>query len=172
MKKTLDTTEITNELKGSSHFFSPSPIENETTTSSDEVSQSKQQMISGGADQSTKQSASESINQPTNESAVQSINQSTKQSTRKSTDQPYDHSPILGRPKSFYITQQQDKDLDLAVDKLAAKAMGSANQKIDRSYLLRLLLEAANLTSERTIERLHGRLISRLVSQLTGQASR
>ena len=74
---------------------------------------------------------------------------------------------MLGRPKSFYITAQQDKDLDLAVTKLTERLQGRGTQKIDRSTLIRLLLEVSDLTNEGTVDRLASQMVSRLVSQLT-----
>ncbi len=103
-------------------------------------------------------------------------NQSTPQSTRKSaerptdqpTNQPVDQSIILGRPKAFYITKKQDEDLDIAADKLNKKIGERIHQKIDRSVVLRLLLEEVSLTNDTTIVKLANRLASRLISQLTG----
>ncbi len=98
----------------------------------------------------------------------QSTSQSASQPTNQSTDKSIDKSMILGRPKAFYITEKQDKDLDNAVDKLAKKVEGKVSQKIDRSTVLRLLLEMANITTDETINKLSKQLVSRLISQLTG----
>ena len=101
---------------------------------------------------------------PADESVGQSVNPSTSQSTGQS----FDTSVILGRPKAFYITERQDRDLDTAVDKLAERLRARTGQKIDRSTLMRLLLEQSDLTADETADRLAGLYVRRLVSQLTG----
>ena len=105
--------------------------------------------------------------QPTDPSTSDPSSQLTGRSTDRPTTQMFDHSVILGRPKAFYITEQQDKDLDVAVDKLTAKLQGRGNQKIDRSTVVRLLLEVNDITTDQTVDRLANQLVSRLVSQLT-----
>ena len=96
------------------------------------------------------------------------VGQSVNPSTSQSTGQSFDTSVILGRPKAFYITEQQDRDLDTAVDKLAERLRARTGQKIDRSTLMRLLLEQSDLTADETADRLAGLYARRLVSQLTG----
>jgi hypothetical protein len=56
--------------------------------------------------------------------------------------------------EGFYITGKQDEDLDEAVKRLSKKLEGKVMMKIDRSIVLRLVLDEANLSSEDTIERL------------------
>ena len=94
---------------------------------------------------------------------------STAESTQQPTNRRFDESPILGRPKAFYISHQQDKDLDLAVAKLASGEFGPQTQKIDRSSLLRLLLEEMDVTSEQTLQRLHRRHVDRQLYQLNSR---
>jgi hypothetical protein len=77
-------------------------------------------------------------------------------------------SPILGRPKAFYITEDQDRNLDALVAEIALRLAGRLNFKVDRSVVVRLILDTQNMTSETTIKRLSDELVSRLVSQLTG----
>ena len=101
-------------------------------------------------------------------SAEESARRSVNPSTGQSAGQSFDTSVILGRPKAFYITEQQDRDLDTAVDKLAERLRGRTGQKIDRSTLMRLLLEHSDLTADETADRLAGLYVRRLVSQLTG----
>ena len=105
---------------------------------------------------------------PTAVSATESTGRSVNPSTSRSTGQSFDTSVILGRPKAFYITEQQDRDLDTAVDKLAERLRARTGQKIDRSTLMRLLLEHSDLTADETADRLAGLYVRRLVSQLTG----
>lgn len=104
----------------------------------------------------------------TNQSTAQSTRKSTEQPINQSTNQPVDQSIILGRPKAFYITKKQDEDLDIAADKLNKRIGEKIHQKIDRSVVLRLLLEEVSLTNDTTIGKLANRLASRLISQLTG----
>lgn len=147
MKKQLDTAGIVNELKMGSRFFSPRPTANTQTT-----------------DQTTMQSTMES----TPPSTDPPTSQSTDVPPSPSPQPAVDRSAILGRPKAFYISTQQDADLDAAVQQLAALAEGKVGQKIDRSTVVRLLLDQANLANPATAERLYGQLVSRLISQLTG----
>ncbi len=109
--------------------------------------------------QSTSQSARQSINQPVNQSINRPINQPI--------NVPLDTSSVIAKPKGFYISYKQDEDLDEAVKKLSKKLEGKALVKIDRSTILRLVLEDANLASDDTIERLSKQLIHRLINQLT-----
>ncbi len=87
--------------------------------------------------------------------------------TPKNEPSLFDHSPVLSRPKGFYITEKQDKELDRGVRKLSEKTKGKVLQKIDRSTLLRLILDDIDLTDDQTVNRLYNRLINRLVNQLT-----
>lgn len=145
MKKKLDTNGIMNELKSGSRFFAPAPHS-----------------------MPTHQTTPLSTEQSTDGSIDQSIHQSSAESADASSPRPVDRSAILGRPKAFYITAQQDADLDHAVQQLAALAEGKVGQKIDRSTLVRLLLEQADLKNPDTAHKLYNQLVSRLISQLTG----
>lgn len=112
--------------------------------------------------------SSRKSDQPIVPSTNPSTSQSTDQLVHPPTNQSFDLSSVVGRPKAFYITQKQDEDLDVAVGKLNKKIGERINQKIDRSTVVRLILEEASLTSEQTIAKLVKRLASRLISQLTG----
>ena len=79
-----------------------------------------------------------------------------------------DSSAILGRPKAFYITAEQDKDLDTLVAEISLRLAGRLNFKVDRSVVVRLILESSNLTDKATVSRLADEFVSRLVSRLTG----
>jgi hypothetical protein len=111
-----------------------------------------------GHEQLTK---SKSMQQAPREKVDEVIDQPVNQST--------DRSAILGRPKSFYITEQQDENLDIAVKMLSEAVKGKVQQKVDRSILIRTLIEESNITSSETISRLASRLVSRLISQLEGR---
>jgi hypothetical protein len=113
-------------------------------------------------------STSRSTAQSTDRSTNQSIDQLTDPSIAQATEPPFDSSPILGKPKGFYITEQQDEDLNTAVVKLTARLKGRGTHKVDRSTVVRLLLEVSNVTDDRSINRLANRLVNRLVNQLTG----
>jgi hypothetical protein len=78
-----------------------------------------------------------------------------------------DPKTIMGRPKAFYITVEQDKKLDALVSELSIRLAGRLNFKVDRSVVIRLILDTQSLTSEGTVERLSDKLVGQLVSQLT-----
>ena len=86
MKKKLNEKTVINELKGSSLYFQKKP------------------MIKG-----IKKTVGV-ISRSVKESTIQSTGRPTGQSTRQPTDVSVikiDGSPILGRPKAFYITEKQ-----------------------------------------------------------------
>ena len=170
MKKQLNTTAVINELKGASVFFQSEPKRITTPPSREETEdgngESKREAppaIEHLIGRSISCPVSQSTDQPTRQSANRLVNPLVDRSTSRSIDQ----SPILGRPKAFYLTQKQDDDLDVAVEKLNRKIGAKINQKIDRSVLVRLLLEESDITSEQTIGRLASRLVGRLISRLT-----
>ena len=149
MKKKLNEAGIVNELKGSSLYFQAKK----------NLEQDRQAEV--------KAQRSEKLNNVNEKSSERPTNQSTGQSTTSSTNLLVDKSGILGRPKAFYISDKQDKDLDIAVDKLTRKVEGRVNQKIDRSTIIRLLLETNRITTDEMIDKLASQLIGRLISQLT-----
>ena len=163
MKKPVNTDVIANELREGSAFFRQARHQVDTP---------EPQVSTAEVDQTTPQKTV----QPTNELAEEPAGHSTSQLTGRSTDRvtakpgraAFDTTAILGRPKSFYITERQDRELDVAVTKLQEKLKGRGNQKIDRSTVMRLLLEVNNITEDSTVDRLASQLVSRLVSQLTG----
>ncbi len=155
MKKQLNTSGIANELKGSSLFFGRS---SEVAPRPMQGIQPRPGAVAGLANGSDNGHPRASL--PGNESRGKPIDQSTSRSI--------DQSTILGRPKAFYITEKQDKDLDLAVTRLSELVRARVNLRIDRSTVMRLLLEMNDLTTKSTIDKLGHQLISRLVSQLTG----
>ena len=126
------------------------------------------QTTAQSSNQSTNQSSNRLDNLPinplTNRAHPPSITGGAEEEGRQETE----GSPILGKPKGFYITEQQDKALDVAVEKLAARLRGRVSQKIDRSTVLRLLLDVSNVIDDETINQLANQLINRLVKQLTG----
>lgn len=129
---------------------------------------STRQSMRQSTNQSTTQPVKQSMSQPTGQSTGQPVNPTTSPSEDRPTRRPYDTSPVLGRPKAFYITRKQDEDLDVAVSKLEKTVGQKVSQKIDRSTLIRLIIEGADLTNDQTISQLASRLVSRLISQLTG----
>ena len=160
MKKKLSEAAIANELRQGSAFFRDAtpPIADAEQEDRDSVSQ----LTNGPADEPTDHVTSRPVDQLISQSVDQSTNQSAAPRSL------FDTSPILGRPKAFYITERQDRALDVAVEKLAERLRGRANQKIDRSTVVRLLLEVSDLTDDATADRLASQFVSRLVSQLTG----
>jgi hypothetical protein len=143
MTKKMDIDSVANELREGSAFF--------------------RQAAAPPADEPTVAPSAAPVSQSTDQSA----SQSTKQTRATKPTVSFDTSAILGRPKSFYITERQDRDLDTAVDKLTERLRGRGNQKIDRSTVVRLLLEVTDVTDDKTVDRLAGQLVSRLVSQLS-----
>ncbi len=161
MKKKLNEAAVASELREGSAFFrdaAPVADTGEREQESQTVGHAVDRPIAPVADHSISPPAGQSTSQPT----TPSTNQPEDQRSR------FDTSAILGRPKAFYITAQQDQDLDVAVEKLAERLRGRANQKIDRSTVVRLLLEVSTLTDDATAGRLASQFVSRLVSQLTG----
>ncbi len=161
MKKKVNADVIASELAEGSAFFRQAREQDAAVAT-----------VEGPPDQSAAASAAPAATQATSHTASQPTAQPTSQSTKQPTKQRparrFDTSPILGRPKSFYITGQQDKDLDAAVARLTERLQGRGNQKIDRSTVMRLLLEVSDVSNEATVDRLADQLVSRLVSQLTG----
>lgn len=82
---------------------------------------------------------------------------------------PVDTSEVLAKVKGFYITEQQDEDIDIAVKKLSNALKGKLPTKIDRSTVLRLIIAQANITSDDSIKKLANLLTSQLIRQLTGK---
>lgn len=79
----------------------------------------------------------------------------------------FDYSPILSKAKGFYITEKQHQALSDAAEKLAGRVGATLDQKVDRSTILRLLLEEVNITSDSLLNKLQNRLVNRLVNRLT-----
>ena len=162
MKKPVNADAIANELREGSAFFR----------------QAREQVATAEPTASTPPTseAAAPVSQSSSRSASRPASQSTEERTERPAGKPttkpvapaFDTSVILGRPKSFYITERQDRDLDITVGKLQEKLNGRGNQKVDRSTVMRLLLEVNNITDDETVDRLASHLVSRLVSQLTG----
>ena len=106
----------------------------------------------------------EKIIDPVTQPVVEHVNSPVNQSI----NQPIDTSQVLAKPKGFYISEKQDEDLDIAVKKLSDKMKGKLTAKIDRSTILRLIIDQANITNEDAISKLAGQLTSQLIRQLTG----
>jgi len=161
-KKKIDPTNVLNELKESSSFFRPPQATPASRLSAVHEGHTTQQKK---IDAPKVQHPSTKTTTPLKETKSKREPSDTK-SIAQSTDQFIDTSPILGKPKGFYITEKQNDDLDRAVSKLAEKAEGKTGLKIDRSTVLRLLLEYSHITDERTIESLYTHLVNRLVNRL------
>lgn len=182
MKKQLNTEGIINELSGNSAFFKQKPAtKDEKKVSIDEASDKPAMQSAGHAiDQKAKQSPEKSvdqqmdrsINQSTRKSTESSVNRPIKRLTNQSIDQSparsTDDSAIMGKPKGFYISEKQDKDLNRAVELLSNELKGKITQKIDRSTIVRLILERSQVTKKESIMQMADQLINQLVSRLTG----
>jgi len=150
MSKSINTDFLESELKGSAFFGGKStpqdspPLPVPKPVKKDPVKE-KEPAIEQPIVQSIDQSIDESIN-------VKEI----------------DHSPVMGKPRGFYITEQQNQDLDMVVLEISKRLGGKLPFKVDRSVLIRLILESSNLTNIENINKLSTQLISRSISQLTG----
>jgi hypothetical protein len=161
MKKKVNADAIASELAEGSAFF-------RQAREQDAVVAAVAPPASQPAVMPARAPAIQTTAEPTSRPASESASQSTRQSTKARPARRFDTSPILGRPKSFYITDQQDKELDTAVVRLTERLQGRGNQKIDRSTVMRLLLEVSDVSNDDTVDRLADQLVNRLVSQLTG----
>lgn len=111
--------------------------------------------------QTIKTSVAQSTSKPINSSVNQSVNRPVNQSIGDITP--------MAKPKGFYITQKQHNDLNKAVEKLAKKMEGKTTMVIDRSIVLRLLIDAAEIDTQKGIDQLIEQLTKQLISQLTNQ---
>jgi hypothetical protein len=158
MKKKLNAQAIGDELREGSVFFSEARQRAELEPSAEEP----EEHLPMTAPVDTP------VSPPSSQATARPTRQSTARQTVPPVEPSFDTTMILGRPKAFYITERQDKDLDAAVDKLTARLNGRGNQKIDRSTVIRLLLEMSDVADDGTVDRLASHMVSRLVSQLTG----
>src|SRR3712207_5084593 len=141
MKKPVNADAIANELREGSAFF---------RQAREQVSTEEPATATLTADEPAPPVVAQPVSRSASRSASQSTGASTtpraKPSPAAALTPAFDTSVILGRPKSFYITEQQDRDLDVTVSKLQEKFNGRGNQKVDRSTVMRLLLEVNNIT--------------------------
>src|SRR5918997_1178808 len=98
MKKKVNAHVIASELAEGSAFFRQAREQDAAVAT-----------VEGPPDQSAAAPAAPAITQATSHTASQPTDQSTDQSTDQRPVRRFDTSPILGRPKSFYITGKQDK---------------------------------------------------------------
>lgn len=163
MKKKLNEAAVVSELRQGSAFFRDATRAEDT-----EATAAPPTLAPSPPDLPTGTPTGTAVGQPTSRPIGRRTGPSTSPMPEPGAAPPFDQSVILGRPKAFYITEQQDQDLDVAVGLLAARLKGRGNQKIDRSTVIRLLLEVSDLTAEATADRLASHFVRRLVSQLTG----
>ncbi len=149
-KKKIDEKAILSELSHSSYFSQ------EKTKDEEKAAENKVQSVA----------VDEPIDLSVDSIIDQSVDQSIDQSASRQSKRHANRSAILGKPKAFYITKKQDKDLDLLVQKLSQELEGKINQKIDRSTVVRLLLDASDPMDAQAVKRLAKQLVDQLVSQL------
>lgn len=149
-KKKIDEKAILSELSHSSYFSQ------EKTKDEEKAAENKAQSVA----------VDESIDLSVDSIIDQSVDQSIDQSASRQSKRHANRSAILGKPKAFYITKKQDKDLDLLVQKLSQELEGKINQKIDRSTVVRLILDASDPMDAQAVKRLAKQLVDQLVSQL------
>jgi len=157
-KKKIDENAVLTELS-ESRFFQPRVSEDKENTP-------QQSRKNEDVDNTVDQQTDHTVDMPVDRPASRPVSQSIGRQDRRPSSEAFDKSGILGRPKSFYITKKQDKDLDILVQKLAHKLEGKISQKIDRSVVVRLILESTNITDDQTVGVLASRLVDKLVNQL------
>ena len=145
MIKTLNEDALKNELAGSAFFARTEPTDSPTPPEPKPAKPAAAKVEKKAVDQPT----------------VQSIDQSIDRLS-------VDHSAVMGKPRGFYITEKQNQDLDFAVLEISKRLAGKLPFKVDRSVLIRLIVEMSDLTSKENIDKLSTKLISRSISQLTG----
>jgi hypothetical protein len=165
-KKKIDEHAVLSELS-ESRFFQPRESEDtENTPQQSHENELADSPVDRNVDQQADNQADNRVDEVVNQSVSRQARQPVSQSTGRQSGGSFDRSDILGRPKSFYITKKQDRDLDALVQKLGQKLEGKINQKIDRSLAVRLILESNNITDDKTVSVLAGRLVDKLVNQL------
>lgn len=150
MSKQINTDFLESELKGSAFFGGKSTVQDSPTPPA-----------SNPAKKAPVKEKEPVIEQPIVQSITQSIDQSIDV-------KEIDHSPVMGKPRGFYITEKQNEDLDMLVLEISKRLGGKLPFKVDRSVLIRLILESSDLTNVENINKLATQLISRSISQLTG----
>jgi hypothetical protein len=148
-------------FRGKSPFFDDSEKENNNKPS---VTPANVPLVVSSPNQQPVTPVQETITTPVTQPVVEKVNPPVNQSINS----PIDTSQVLAKPKGFYISEKQDEDLDIAVKKLSDKMKGKLTAKIDRSTILRLIIDQANITNEEAISKLAGQLTSQLIRQLTG----
>jgi hypothetical protein len=106
----------------------------------------------------------------------QPIAQSTEQSNNQSTDQSTDRlisrltnpvsSKVMDKPRGFYITEQVNKRIDVAVRYYQEKHNLA---KVDRSIVVTALLENESNWTEEALDLLLDRVINQLTNRLTNR---
>jgi hypothetical protein len=182
MKKQHNASAIINELQGNSAYFrqKPATSEEKPVSAAEAPEQATAPAIAEPAETKTEQSPAQvdeqPASQPVSQSTAKQANTATRRPTKRpvvqsvdqSTVQSIDASALVGRPKAFYISEKQDKDLNKAVELLSQELQGKINQKIDRSTIVRLVLERSQITKKESITQMASQLVSQLVSRLTG----
>lgn len=95
-------------------------------------------------------------------SSRQDSRQQSRQLEEKPPLPPKDDDAILSRPKAFYITSSQSESLDALVKVMRTKASGKTTVKIDRSTVVRLLLDRAELENKELADELIDTLLIQL----------
>src|SRR5919106_3184142 len=153
-KKKIDENAVLTELS-ESRFFQPRESDDAEKTAQQSH---ENELVDRNVDQQVDNQADNRVDEVVNQSVSRQARQPVSQSTGRQSGGSFDRSDILGRPKSFYITKKQDRDLDVLVQKLGQKLEGKINQKIDRTLAVRLILESNNITDDKTVSVLAGRL--------------
>lgn len=192
-KKKINEAQVLSELSAS-RFFQPSEPDDDDSTAQQndrslddslvdkpvdndvdkQVDQSVDSEVSRPVDQSTdkttgrqtKRHAGQTNSSLDSRRSNQHTNKSATSKVRQQRSVPFDNSPVMLRPKSFYITKQQDANLDYIARRIAENLEGKIAHRIDRSDALRLILESNDWTSDEAIDELAKHLVNKLISQL------
>lgn len=107
------------------------------------------------------------VDKPIDNNIDQSTNQSSNLSTNSIVDDTIDIlDDVMTRPKAFYITKRQDRNIDRLVEKINDRYNLKLKVGIDRSLVVRLLLEDVNLLDDLLADRLTDRLKEYLRKQM------
>ena len=181
VKKKINEDSMLSELS-ESNFFRPNEAEEDETTAQQSGDSSQDELVDNVVDSGVDSEAGQPVDQSTGVETGRQNSKPQQQRTdslrkrggstggdgrRKQQQNPhFDNSPVLSRPKSFYITKKQDADIDDIAERIEEILEGKIAHKIDRSVVVRLILESQEWTSEDAVEMLSKHLVSKLVSQL------
>jgi hypothetical protein len=159
-----DETNVRNELRGASAYFTPpTPAPPETPRDLD------RQSTRPSTDQAIDQSGDPSVMPPTGRPDDQSADRAVDPTSARTPHRPTDRmtARILDRPKAFYITEELDRRLDETVRYVQEH---HRVRRVDRSTVVNALLSDDALWSRSAIDRLVDRVVDQLTNRLVDQS--